>query len=295
MKSGAPNFTENNSVKEVYKASLFKNIFASRKALLAGYPAVKKGLALPDASLSFGTVNYTFKTTETADKVVAKSNGDEAQARYKKETGKWDVSLKKKCLDGQWLFKYEERGTGSPVYLVGGNLNPGKGFATFDAKVNLVSGVVKKSCFLDMKDFLPGLKIAGDAKANLLDFSLSKWNVGVAHGHKFGMTAVALNNSKHITFNHCYSLNKNTNLAVELVKSLGNEEVSCPLTLGIGQKLDDDHTLKVRVNNAGQLNAKLEKKFNQNLTVEMATCVNVNDQKTIVAVPAFGFKIVTKC
>ena len=69
MKSGAPAFSDNDSVNGLYKSSLFKNLFKDRKVLLDGYPAVKKGLAFPEPCLKFGSSSYTFKTTDIVDKV----------------------------------------------------------------------------------------------------------------------------------------------------------------------------------------------------------------------------------
>ena len=57
MKGATPAFQENDNVGGVYKASLFKSLFKDRKNLLEGYPAVKKGLALPEPSLKFGIVS----------------------------------------------------------------------------------------------------------------------------------------------------------------------------------------------------------------------------------------------
>ena len=48
-----PNFTENNTAEGVFKGSLFKSLFKERKAILEGYPAVKKGLSFPEQSRSF--------------------------------------------------------------------------------------------------------------------------------------------------------------------------------------------------------------------------------------------------
>ena len=50
MKAGTPSFTENDTAGGVFKGSLFKSLFRDRKAILEGYPAVKKGLSFPEPS-----------------------------------------------------------------------------------------------------------------------------------------------------------------------------------------------------------------------------------------------------
>merc|ERR1719454_1132727 len=120
MNSKPTTFSENNSVGGVYKASLFKKLFDQRKALLTGYPAVSKGLAFPDLKLKFGsTASYTFKANAVADKLNVSADGREVQARYKKNTGAWDILWKQKIRDMNVFCKYEERGENAPFYLVG--------------------------------------------------------------------------------------------------------------------------------------------------------------------------------
>lgn len=289
MKSSAPNFNENGSLNGAYKASLYKTLFNSRKALLSGYPGVKKGLALPDLKMKFGTATYTFKAGEEVDKIGASADGKEFQARYKKNAAKWDVVWKQKCKDMNVICKYEERGNSAPSWLVGGTYDINK-LAKVDCKFNLYSRVVKKSLLLNMDDYVPGMKFGCDVKATPSDSSTAwktdKWNVGMLYAHKFGSTAVGMNEKHVISCCHAYAIDKNTNFAIEAFKS-GEE---WPVVVGFGRKLDDNHTLKIRCNSAGQVQGKVEKKFG-NLTIEMATCVDVHKKETMMALPAFGFKI----
>lgn len=285
MKSSAPNFNENGALNGAYKASLYKTLFNSRKALLSGYPGVKKGLALPDLKMKFGTATYTFKAGEVVDKIGASADGKEFQARYKKDAGKWDIVWKQKCRDMNVICKYEERGNSAPSWLVGGTYDINK-LAKVDCKLNLYSRVIKKSMLMNMDDYVPGLKFACDVKATptegAMGWKTDKWNAGMLYVHKLGSTAVGMNEKKVISLCHAYAIDKCTNFAIDAYTS--------GIVVGIGRKLDDNHTLKVRVNSGGQVQGKVEKKFG-NLTIEMATCVDVHKKETMMALPAFGFKI----
>lgn len=296
MKASQPSFTESDTVNGSYKGSLFKGLFKDRKTLLDGYPAVKKGMAFPEPSLKFGGSSYTFKTTDVVDKVSCKADDQEFQARYKKETGKWDISVKNKCCPGVVaLVKYEERGSGMPHYVAGVDFV--KNALAVNAKFKPATGVMKASCSYDAAQVLKGMKLGADLKCNVMDLNpaLMKYNLGLNYSSGVGLTALAVNDKALITLNHSLKIDNRTSAIVEAVASAGGDTApTCPLTVGVGYQLDKNHELRARVNQVGQVQVCVKKDFSPNLSLLFATCVDVNKMQSLTQLPAFGFKVVTK-
>jgi len=295
MKAGSVNFTENDSLGGNFKASLFKTLFKDRRTLLEGYPAVKKGLAFPEPCLKFGSSTYTFKTTEVVDKVNCRFENKEFVARYKKDTGVWDLSFKQPLMSGiKALVKYEERGA-APCYVFG--VDAVKGPLQWNAKVNPASGQVKKSWLYNCNDIAKGVTFAGDCKLNLFtlsDFSKCKWNVGLSYASGAGLTAAAFNHNKIVTVNHSLNLDKGTQAILELAASVGDVKATSPLTVGVAHQYDKEHQIRVRGNQKGQVQVCVKKDFSPSLSVLFATCLDASDPKNLTRVPAFGFKVCTK-
>jgi hypothetical protein len=153
------------SVNEVYNNSLFKNLFKQRNTLLLEktFPKVEKGLALPELSQKIGAATYSFKLNDVADKVTVKSGAKEVTAKYKKDTKKFDLSMKQKVADGvSVLVKYEERGA-EQKYVFGGAYTAkglmGLSSIDVDAKFNPFTGFIKAST---MMDIAAGVQAAAD-------------------------------------------------------------------------------------------------------------------------------------
>lgn len=296
MKSGGPKFAEAETVSGTYKASLFAGLFKDRKDLLGGYPATNKGLVFPEPCLKYGGAAYTFKTNECADKVTCKHEEQEFSARYKKETGKWDLSIKQKVAPGYVaLIKYEERGSGMPHYVAGFDFV--KGAFSANAKLKPATGVLKGSCMYNLNDIVKGMKLAADLKANMKDLNpaVMKYNVGLSYASALGLTALALGDKGFVTVNHSLQVDKKTTGIIEVVAATkGHAPAPAPLTVGVAYQCDKNHQLRVRVNPAGQLQCCLKKDFSPNLSMLCATTVDLNKMETLMRMPAFGFKIVTK-
>lgn len=316
-------FADNGSTKEVFKASLFKNLLGARKSLLDGgsYPAVSKGLKFPDPNVSFSHAAYTFKTTDTCDKVTYNGGGDQSvEARYKKDTRNWDIVYKQrfgKDLLGFpgfiGMIKYEERASaaGQPAYVFGAEFT--RGLLNIDplnalqanVKYNPSTGLVKGSAIYNCGEFVKGLRVGGDLKVKAADATKAlanplggglAFNVGACmnHGSALGTTMLAFNNTGLVTASHVMELSKGFTGAVELVQSTNNGPVKAPIVLAAGYKLDSQHTLKGRLNKDGQLNLVLDKSFSPKFNMLFSTCVDVSNPDSIFRAPALGVKVVAK-
>lgn len=294
MKSGQPNFTQNETTEGVFKGSLFKNLFKERKAIIEGYPAVKKGLSFPEQSLKFGGANYTFKSSDVVDKITAKDGDKEFIARYKKNTNLWDVSYKFNVYDGtNALVKYEERGQGGPNYVVGADTVVG--MVAMNSKFQLATGVLKYSFLANLNDVVPNLNVAGDCTTNVRDMSGLKWNVGAAYRSPLGRSVVALNEEMILTANQSLSIDKKTSALLECAANIqGGKAPASPLVMGISHKLDRQHELRARVNQAGQIQCSIKKEMTPNVNLQIATCYDVNKVESFTQAPAFGFKVAFK-
>jgi hypothetical protein len=121
------------------------------------------------------------------------------------------------------------------------------------------------------------------------------YNIGAAYSSPAGKTCVGINHKQTITVNHSLQVDKDTTACVELCQSLSKKENPVnPLTVAVGRRIDADHMLRVRMNQLGQVNACLEKKFSPNLSLQLASCWDVNKKDSIATVPGIGFKIITK-
>ncbi|CAD7941045.1 unnamed protein product [Amoebophrya sp. A120] len=288
-------FSETDTTGGVYKGSLFKSLFKDKKTVLEGYPAVKKGLAFPEPCLKFGSSTYTFKTTDVVDKISCKYDDKELTARYKKGTGKWDLFCKVKYCPGFFLFtKYEEKGEPLPYYVCGTDIASGP--LSLNLKGNAGTGLLKTSCLYDAKDVLAGLKVAADFKCNMMDLNpaLFGYNLGCSYASPAGTTVLAVGSKKKATLNHSVAIDAKTTAVMEVVASLGGDKGAMPLSLGVCHQYDKQHQLRVRTNQAGQVQCCLKKDFSPNLSLLMATCVDVKDSKSMLKTPSFGFKVVTK-
>lgn len=294
MKGSSVSFAESDSTGGCYKGSLFKNLFKDKKAVLEGYPAVKKGLAFPEPCLKFGSSTYTFKTTDMVDKVSCRYEDKELTARFKKDTAKWDIFYKAKFCPGFFIFsKYEERGEGAPYYVCGTDLTSGP--VAMNVKVNAGTGFLKKSLMFDAKDYLQGLKLACDFKANLMDLNpaLFAYNFGMSYASPLGTSVLAFGSKNKVTLNHAVPIDSKTTAVMEVVGSAG-EKANFPLAVGVSHQYDKAHQLRVRTNNVGQVQCCVKKDFSPNLSLLIATCIDMKDTKSILKTPSFGFKVVTK-
>lgn len=296
MKAAPVNFAENDHNKGNFKASLHNGLFKDRKNLLEGYPAVKKGLAFPEPCLKFGSSTYTFKTTEVVDKVSCKHEGKEFVARYKKDTGVWDLSMKAPICPGfSGLVKYEERGA-APCYVFGVDMK--KGDLMANCKMNPATGAFKKSWMYDAGSMVAGVKLAGDCKFNFFELGnlpAMKWNMGAAYASPAGLTAVAFNDKRIATLNHSLSINKSTNAILELCQGVGDAKPNSAISVAVAHQWDKEHQVRVRANQKGHVQVCVKKDFSPSLSLLFATCVDASNPASMTKVPSFGFKVCTKC
>lgn len=293
MKSGQPSFAENDTAGGVFKGSLFKTLFSDRKRIIEGYPAVKKGLQFPDPCLKFGNCNYTFKSNDVVDKISAKHGDSEFAARFKKNSNLWDLSYKcNVAKNTNALVKYEERGSGGPNYVVGADTV--FGMFLLNSKFQLATGVVKSSFLANLDDQLKGLKVAGDFCTNVRDMSSRRYNIGASYLSPFGTTVLAFNDSQIMTANQTITLDNKTSALMEVAVQAGAKKPTSPIVLGVSHKYDRQHEVRARVNQAGQVQLSVKKDVTPNVSLLMATCLDVNRTEGLAAPPAFGFKVVTK-
>lgn len=295
----AEQFTENDTTKELYKSSLFKGLWKNRKAVLDGFPGVHKGLAFPEPCLTLGGSNYTFKTSEVVDKVACKHGDKDFVARYKKDSKKFDVSLRQNLGRGlTGLLKYEERGEAQPGYVVGLDWKCGA-FMVGNTKFNAQTGTVKYSTLFDATDYLKGLTLAFEGKGPLADLPALKipsYNLGGAYDHSLGTSVFALNNKGHLTLSHHYQVDKSLSVAAEVVQPLKDGPgPKNGFTAGVTYQLDSDHQLKARVNKNGQLNVAIKKDVSPQLNFIAAAVVDLAAPEKMMCCPALGFKVVAKC
>lgn len=304
MKSNAPHFQETDSVSGLYKSSLFKNLFKDRKVLLESYPATKKGLAFPEPCLKFGSSSYTFKTTDICDKVSCKHDDREFRARYKKETGKFDISTKVNCCPGVYgLIKYEERGLAAgPAYVFG--LDVLRGALAVNVKQNMHTGALKGSFLFNADDTLKGLKLAGDWKVSDIynvagTNPLSLYNVGFSYASPAGLSAVAFSGQKNLlTLNHSLQVDKKISAILETVVPVTTGKSAPSCAVGLGYQVDREHQLRVRINEKAQIQCSIKKDFSPNLSLLAAACVDLQggakSAMSALTRPGLGFKVVTK-
>lgn len=283
-------YTENNSLKETWKNSNFKNLFPERKSLLESYPAVNKGLVLPEPSIKFGSGAYSFKTTDVVDKATFKAGTTEFIARYKKDSKKFDISIKEKYSSGtSCLYKYENRGDNQPHYVMGVDFN--KFGVLGNAKFNPFTGIFKCSGIYDGDKFLQGCKIGGDLKANLPLEKTPQFNLGAVYRSAAGTTGAAFNDKGELTVNHFIRVDKYLTAGVELVQNVaGGKQPG--FALAAGYKLDPTLELRGRVNQKGELNAAFKKTLSKEINVEMGTVLDVMKlPEGAFQAPSFGFKV----
>lgn len=294
----AEQFAENDSTKELFKSSLFKGLWKNRKSVLDGFPGVHKGLAFPEPCLTLGGSNYTFKTSEVVDKVACKHGDKDFTARYKKDSKKFDVTLRQSIGRGMTgLVKYEERGESAPGYVFGLDWKCGA-FMVGNTKFNLQTGTVKYSTLFDASDYLKGLTLALEGKGPLADLPALKvpsYNLGGAYKHALGNTVFALNHRGFLTLSHHYQVDKSLSCAVELVQPLKDAQPKNAFTAGVTYQVDAEHQLKARVNKNGQLNIAVKKDVSPSLNFLVATVVDLAAPEKIMSCPALGFKVVCSC
>jgi hypothetical protein len=313
------NFTENNSSKELYKASLFKGLFAKKNGVLEGFPQVSKGLSFPDASLAIGGgANYTFKTSDVVDKLQCRTGDKEFVARYKKDTKKFDVSvhqampafmdvfgLKPEGARSTLLLKYEECGTGAPRIVAGGSYTHGDLQA--HGKYNCATGKQKYSALLNGNAVgVSGLMLGADMICNTQSLAKgtstlaqtvadTKFNVGAAYNHNMGTTGVAYSDAAIFTLNHFWQVDKDMCCGLELAHPMGSAAPKMPMTVGVGYKLDSQHYLKARVNKNGECHVTVKKDVTPNCSIQIATAFDVANAGDLASsVPALGFKVAVK-
>lgn len=290
-------FAENGSTKELFKSSLFKNLWKDRKNVLDGFPGVNKGLAFPEPCLTLGGSNYTFKTTDVVDKVTCKAGDKDFCARYKKDAKKFDITLKQNVGKGLTaLVKYEERGESTPGYVGGLDFQCMGKALTGNVKFNLQTGTLKYSTLFDAGQYLKGLSLAFESKSALADVAAFKtFNAGGLFKHSLGNTAFGLNHQGFLTLCHSYQVDKNLSAAVEVVQPLKDAQPKNGFTAGVTYQLDSEHQVKARVNKNGQLNVCVKKDVSPQLNFLVATVVDLTAPEKAMALPALGFKVVAKC
>lgn len=291
-------FTANTeSVNEVYNNSLFKNLFKQRNTLLLDktFPKTEKGLALPELSQRIGAATYSFKLNDVADKVTVKTGDKEVVAKYKKDTKKFDISVKQKMATGvSMLVKYEERG-GDQKYVFGGAYTAkglmGLSSVDLDAKFNPFTGFLKAST---MMDIAAGVQAAADLKVNKNDLSKPLFNAGILYKSPFGATNVSYSHkAKFLTVSHFMdSLPvKGLTVAAEYVQGL-EKAPKCPVAVGAGYKIDAEHTVKARVNKDLGIQVLLEKELAKGCSFLFATAFDLKNPASLN--PSFGVKVVAK-
>lgn len=290
-------YTENNSVKECWKNSMFKGFFNDRKKLFdeKSYPAVGKGLKLSDPTIKFGGGSYTFKTSEKVDKATWKDGNREFQARYKKDSKKFDISVKENVTEGVvGLVKYENRGdAAAPNYVVGVDFSNKCGFQG-NAKYNPFTQNFKASGIYDAGKFLPGALLGGDLKTELPLSGAPKFNLGVVYKSQFGTTGAAFNDDGLLTVNHVLQVDKNLSTGIEFVQSTKDAKAANPLSLGVAYKIDGEHDVKARLNKGGEMSVALTKKFSSDCGLTLGTVVDVSKPDALFKAPCFGFKLDAK-
>lgn len=290
-------FTANTeSVNEVYNNSLFKNLFKQRNTLLLDktFPKTEKGLALPELSQRIGAATYSFKLNDVADKVTVKTGDKEVVAKYKKDTKKFDISVKQKMATGvSMLVKYEERG-GEQKYVFGVAYTAkglmGLSSVDLDAKFNPFTGNLKAST---MMDIAAGVQAAADLKVNKNDMK-PLFNAGILYKSPFGSTNVSYSHkAKMITVSQFMdSLPiKGMCCAVEYVQGL-EKAPKCPVAVGAGYKIDAEHTIKARVNKDMGVQVLLEKELAKGCSFLFATAFDLKNPASMN--PSFGVKVVAK-
>lgn len=282
-------YTENDSVKECWKNSMFKKLFSDRSKLFDKYPNVTKGLALADPKIKFGNGAYTFKTSDVCDSVSFKDGSTEFQARYKKDTKKFDVSLKDEISKGYTgLVKYENRGDNLPHYVVGLDFN--QSGVLGNLKFNPVTGLFKCSALYDANSVLEGAKIATDLKTSL-DFKSPSFNVGATYKSPAGTTGLAYNDKGFITVNHFVEVDKKLSAGIEFVQPTQNNTPKNPLALAAAYKINKEHEIRARVNKSGELSVAVKKDFARNFSIQLATVMDMQKPESMFKAPVFGFKL----
>lgn len=291
-------FAENDSTKELFKSSLFKNLWKDRKNVLDGFPGVHKGLAFPEPCLTLGGSNYTFKTSDVVDKVSCKHGDKDFCARYKKDAKKFDITMKQSLGRGMTgLIKYEERGESVPGYVAGLDFKC-MGTLAGNVKFNAMTGTLKYSTLFDASDYLKGLTLAVETKGPLADvpkLSFPQFNAGGAFKHSLGNTVFGFNHKGFLTLSHYYQVDKSLSCAVEVVKPLSDAQPKNAFTAGVTYQLDSEHQVKARVNKNGQLNVCVKKDVSPQLNFLVAAVFDLTAPEKVMNVPALGFKVVAKC
>jgi hypothetical protein len=286
-------FTENDSVKETWKDSLFKGFFSDRKKVLdsKAFPAVAKGLAFSDPSIKFGKGAYTFKTNAVADKATFTEGKREFQAQFKKDTKKFDLRLKDQVAEGVvGLVKYENRGDATaPHYVVGVDVATKLGL-TANAKFNPFTGMFKASGIYDAGKFVPGCSVAADLKTPVSDVNSAVYNFGALYKSPFGTTGLAYNYKGLVTLNHVMQVDKNLSAGLEFVQPTKDVTPANPLTLGCAYKIDAEHSVVARVNKNAELNLGLKKQLSKDCDLQVATVVDASKPDALFKPPSFGFK-----
>jgi len=289
-KGGNPTFTENDSVKETWKNSVFKNLFSDRKKLFDSYPNVNKGLVFSDPTIKFGSGSYSFKTSDVVDKATYKHKDHEFQARYKKDAKKFDVSFRQKMSNNYTaLFKYENRGGNEANYVIGCDFD--QCGVLGNAKFNPFTGIFKTSAQYDLNKIVDGVKVAGDLKikTKFLD-EKPAFNVGMVYDSGFGVSGLAFNHKGQLTANHYVKVDKNLSAAVEFVEPTNGGDRQ--LAIAAGYKIDNEHEVRGRFNKKGELSMALKKDFSPQCSVQLGTVLDTTNP--ILKAPLIGFKLNAK-
>lgn len=290
---------------ELYDSSLFKGLFKQRNTLLLDktFPRAEKGLALPELSQKIGAATYSFKLTGDADKVSVKTKDSEWTAEYKKDAKNFDLTMKSKMMEGMsGMVKYEARG-GAVTYTLGGACTvkpPVVGDIDLDFEASPFSKSVIMSA-LWVSPFVAGLTIAGDCSMAKMDPSSLMFNAGALWKGPLGSVNASFSNKTSFAtvslFNDALPV-KGLSVAGEYTMAVPGMKAGtpkCPLSMGLGYKIDPEHTVKARVNSDMGAQVMLEKELAKGSSILIGTAMNLKDPMAVMPWNAsFGIKLVCK-
>lgn len=311
-------FNEDKGTKELFKGSVFKNIFKERKNLLkdSDFPAAAKGVQFPDPCLTLGNATYSFKNNAKADKIAYKGEDQEYSVRFKdedKKAGKdagWEVAAKTKVNDNFTLWtKYEhqngQRGDvksgmtkNGTCYVLGGEWKALNGALCGSGKMNMNNQLCKFSTLFNANQYVAGLNAGFECKGLGTSAMNGEWNkmlfnVGASYKGPFGTTMCSVGNAKNVTVCHAYQVDKTLSVAAEVVHPLGNAKPGHTMMAGVNYKFDSETTLKARINNDAQCQVAVKKTLQPGLHVLACTTVDLQSKDSLgdLLMPKLGFKI----
>eukprot|EP00397_Hematodinium_sp_SG-2012_P043943 GEMP01048960.1.p1 GENE.GEMP01048960.1~~GEMP01048960.1.p1 ORF type:complete len:323 (+),score=74.09 GEMP01048960.1:38-1006(+) len=298
-----PSFSDSDSLKINLKGSLFEKLFPLRKELFEKYPSANKGLEFSGPGIAFTDGgSFTFTNNKKNDKVhFNPAKGLGFIARYKKDARLFDVALKGhcECVDGlSYLVKYEERKEASPHYVIGAEYTCGDTGLQGTVKLNPHTTKTKIAflCPVGVCGIAQGVRLAGDAKFFLNQLNNPKhiqFNCGFAYTSPLGEYGASYNHKSEITYTYMKQWNDFT-VGIEAGQSSRRDgkDPKIPLVAALSYRVDENTTLRSKLNNNFMLNLGVKKDFSKSLNVTVGTTVDL--RKPVLQGPAFGFKVTMK-